>query len=417
MPALTITSEAQLRSVVDHAVATTKITDVHTHLFEPVFGNLLLWGIDDLLTYHYLIAEVMRWTDMPYNQFYAMSTREQADLIWQKLFIENSPISEACRGVLTVMKKLGFDLSSRSLDEAREYFRTVKLEDYIDRMFEMSHVESLVMTNDPFNPDESKVWLKGFERDKRFHAALRLDPLLNSYETAYKTLQEQGYAVDGSLSANDLKEIRRFLVDWIKRMDPVYMAASLPYDFMLPEQSSRATIIEECIIPVSREMNVPFAMMIGVKRQINPGLRLAGDGCQPASVEPVEYLCAKYPENKFLCTMLPRENQHQLVVAARKFRNLLVFGCWWFLNNPSLVDEVTRMRIEMLGVSVIPQHSDARVLDQVVYKWEHSREIIGNVLYEKYKDLMATGWRLEEEEIHRDVAKLFGGNFWSFLGK
>ena len=32
------------------------------------------------------------------------------------------------------------------------------------------------------------------------------------------------------------------------------------------------------------------------------------------------------------------------------------------LNNPSLVEEITRMRMELLGTSFIPQHSDARVL-------------------------------------------------------
>ena len=63
-------------------------------------------------------------------------------------------------------------------------------------------------------------------------------------------------------------------------------------------------------------------------------------------------------------------------MAARKFRNLMAFGCWWFLNNPSLVDEITRMRLELIGLSMIPQHSDARVLDQVVYKWAHSRSVI-----------------------------------------
>jgi len=87
-----------------------------------------------------------------------------------------------------------------------------------------------------------------------------------------------------------------------------------------------------------------------------------------ADITVVEHLCSEYPRNKFLVTMLTRENQHELCVAARKFRNLLVFGCWWFLNNPSLVEEITRMRFELLGVSVIPQHSDARVLDQLVYK-------------------------------------------------
>ena len=53
-------------------------------------------------------------------------------------------------------------------------------------------------------------------------------------------------------------------------------------------------------------------------------------------------LCARFPRNKFFITMLSRENQHELCVAARKFGNLMVFGCWWFLNNPSIVSEITR---------------------------------------------------------------------------
>jgi len=44
--------------------------------------------------------------------------------------------------------------------------------------------------------------------------------------------------------------------------------------------------------------------------------------------------------------MLARENQHALCIAARKFRNLHVFGCWWFLNNPSIIEEMTRMLLE-----------------------------------------------------------------------
>ena len=30
---------------------------VHTHLLPPEHGKLMLWGIDELLTYHYLVAE------------------------------------------------------------------------------------------------------------------------------------------------------------------------------------------------------------------------------------------------------------------------------------------------------------------------------------------------------------------------
>ena len=135
------------------------------------------------------------------------------------------------------------------------------------------------------------------------------------------------------------------------------------------------------------------------------------------SVEAVEYLCSEFPKNKFMVTMLSRENQHQLCVAARKFRNLLVFGCWWFVNNPSIIEEITRERLELLGTGMIPQHSDARVIDQVIYKWGHSKRIIGDVLAAKYGDLLAAGWALDEGDVRRDVDRLFGGNFWSFLEK
>jgi hypothetical protein len=156
-------------------------------------------------------------------------------------------------------------------------------------------------------------------------------------------------------------------------------------------------------------------MMIGVKKLVNPDLRLAGDSVGKAAIEAVESLCVEYPRNKFLVTMLSRENQHELCVAARKFRNLLIFGCWWFLNTPSLVEEITRMRLELLGLSFIPQHSDARILDQLIYKWEHSRKIIADVLCDKYADLLSAGWQLREDEIRRDVGNLLGGNFWAFL--
>lgn len=42
------------------------------------------------------------------DDFYAIPTKQdQADLIWQALFMDRSPISEACRGVLTTLSQLG----------------------------------------------------------------------------------------------------------------------------------------------------------------------------------------------------------------------------------------------------------------------------------------------------------------------
>jgi hypothetical protein len=147
---------------------------------------------------------------------------------------------------------------------------------------------------------------------------------------------------------------------------------------------------------------------------VNPNLRLAGDGVGRANVEAVDQLCTRFPDNRFLVTMLGRENQHELCVSVRKHPNLLLFGCWWFINIPSLIEETTRMRMELLGLSFVPQHSDVRVLDQLIYKWSHSRAIIADVLTDKYADLIATGWVLREHDVRRDVALLMSGNFTKF---
>jgi hypothetical protein len=415
---MTIQTKEQLFSFVTETVRSTQVTDIHTHLFAESFGDMLLWGVDELLTYHYLIAETFRFrTDLSYESFWKMNKQEQADLIWKTLFIEHSPYSEACRGVVTVLNRLGFDLKTRDLNQYREYFNNVSSKDYINRILELAKVKTVVMTNDPFDAYERQKWAENHTQDPRFLAALRIDPLLNSWDTSWKMLTEQGYGVAQDLSGDTLAEIRRFLNDWIRRMNPLYMAVSLPNDFAYPEDSTRVRIIDECIVPVAREAGIPFAMMIGVKRRVNPSLKDAGDSLGKSDIGTVERIVSKYQDVKFLVTMLSRENQHELAVTARKNRNLLIFGCWWFLNNPSLIEEITRMRFELLGGSIIPQHSDCRILDQLLYKWDHSREIIAKVLCDKYGDLYAAGWHLEEDEIRRDVDDLLGGTFWKFLGK
>jgi hypothetical protein len=98
-------------------------------------------------------------------------------------------------------------------------------------------------------------------------------------------------------------------------------------------------------------------------------------------------------------------------VTARKFSNLMPFGCWWFLNNPSIVSEITRERFELLGQSFIPQHSDARVLEQLIYKWKHARRQIADALSMSYEQLLQNGRAVTREEIARDVTRLFSGNF------
>jgi hypothetical protein len=428
----------QVPAAVEAALAGQSVVDMHTHAYPATFGTpvpnatgktdpagLMLWGIDELVTYHYLVAEVYRVVPpsrLPYESFWAMTRREQADHIWKHLFLERTPISEACRGILTTIQRLGLDPAD-GLPRLRRYFAEQDPNRYIDRVMELAGIEQITMTNAVFDDNERTRWLKqgAAIHDSRFSAVLRIDPMLRDWPAAARRLSEWGYAATSELDPTTLAEARRFLTDWIERMQAVYLAVSLPPEFRYPANGNAAArggqiVLEQVVLPVCAERGLPFAMMIGARLRVNPGLREAGDMEGKSDVGSVVALCRDFPENRFLVTMLSREDQHELVVAARKFSNLMIFGCWWFMNNPSLVEEVTRMRVEMLGTSFIPQHSDARVLDQLIYKWDHSRRTIAKVLIEKYQDLIDTGWPLSRAEIARDSQRFLRDNFVEFLG-
>jgi hypothetical protein len=398
-------------------VAEAPVFDMHTHLFPPAFGDLSRWGIDNLLTYHYLVAEVMRAGDLKPAEFRRMTQQAQADFIWDTLFVRSSPLSEATRGVIAVMSALGLDPAQPNLREAREFFRGMTAEQQVDLVLERAHVSAVVMTNDPFDPAEAALWLRGRPADARFKAALRIDPLLNSWDTARRALSDAGYSAGSTIDGLAIAEARRFLDEWIERMDPFYLAVSLADDFTWPEDTARGQLIDQVVLPTCREHSLPFAMMIGVRRAVNPLLGDAGDGVGRADVSALHRLCRAHPENRFLVTMLSRENQHELCVAARKFANLMPFGCWWFLNNPSIVSEITRERLELLGPTFVPQHSDARVLEQLLYKWPHSRRDIANALADQYAGIVENGRRVTAAEIARDTRKLFSENFLNWTGR
>ena len=286
---------------------------------------------------------------------------------------------------------------------------------------EVAGLEKITMTNAVFDDNERQRWLERARvKDVRFRAVLRIDPMLLDWPAAARKLHDSGYDVHVELGEATVREAQRFLRDWIERMEPVYLAVSLPPEFRYPAgagavERAGQTVLDKVVLPTCAERGLPFALMIGTRRAVNPGLRDAGDMLGKADVQAVVQLCRDFPDNKFFVTMLAREDQHELAVAARKFSNLMVFGCWWFVNNPSLIDEITRMRLELLGTSFIPQHSDARILDQVIYKWDHSRRVIGEVLADKYEDLVDAGWPLSRSEVERDVRLLLRDNFLNFV--
>ncbi len=387
-----------LHALVDEILAATPVVDIHTHLFPASFGTLGLWGVDDLLTYHYLEAELFRFSKVGPDAYWRLTGPQRADLVWKTLFVERTPVSEATRGVVAVLAAFGLDPVSRSLEPFRAFFRAQEPASHIRRVFQLAGVSEVVMTNDPLDPDEAPLWESGALPGDGFRPALRIDRVLN----------------EGAWTPPDA---RRLLDTWSRRMKPVYMAVSLPDSFTFPATDGRTTLLREAVLPVCRELGLPLSLMIGVRRRVNPALRSAGDASGRADLRSLEVLCGEYPENRFLVSVLSRENQHELCVYARKFANLLPFGCWWFMNNPSIVEEITRERIEMLGTSFIPQHSDARILEQLIYKWRNTRRTLSTVLTNTYQLVEEDGRPVTRADIQRDVNALFRGNFERWIGQ
>lgn len=167
-------SEKLLESVVYAEVANVLVVDVHTHLFPPSHGfTLCLFGIDELLTYHYLVSEYFMTAppEITPDKFYSLEKKEQANLIWKALFVQRTPLSEAARGVITTLERLGWWNGSKNHNKAtftedldairaleQKFVRERGAEEYCEMIFCLAGVRYAVMTNIPFEPDEARHW-------------------------------------------------------------------------------------------------------------------------------------------------------------------------------------------------------------------------------------------------------------------
>jgi hypothetical protein len=385
-------------------INSTPIFDLHTHLFPPTHKGYFLLGFKNLLNYHYLIAELLTATNIDASTFYSHNDDQKASLVWNELFVKRTPVSEACAGVLTILKELNIEINNKSFSlVCDEYDQKIHSDKNI---LELSNVSSLVMTNNPFDLDEWSLFNDNDWNKKIYFASLRLDDLILDYEESLKKAKDQ---TAGS-AEND---VIVYLEECYLQSNPVYAAVSLNTDTfnILLENSTWKNILNWL-----QNKNLPLSLMLGVKRAVNKEFGLAGDGIGDINLKELSNLCNSFPKNKFLVTCLSLNDQHELTVLARKHPNLKIFGFWWFMNQPSIIKQILKMRIDMLGFSFVPQHSDARVSDQLIYKWSHFKKILFPILLEYYQDLIDKNFPISETIIQRDINNLFSGNAKNFLG-
>jgi hypothetical protein len=79
-------ARGEISRVTQEIIDATPVADIHTHLFPSRFA-LAAWGIDDLLTYHYLDAEFFRFSSIGPSEDFEPGLARRADLICKTLFI------------------------------------------------------------------------------------------------------------------------------------------------------------------------------------------------------------------------------------------------------------------------------------------------------------------------------------------
>ena len=106
--------KVEVQTIVENTLNKIKILDIHTHLFPPQHENYYLSGLVDTLNYHYLIAELFVSTNINIEKFKSLDKLQKAEMVWNELFDKRTPVSEACKGVLTILKSLSIPIKDKN---------------------------------------------------------------------------------------------------------------------------------------------------------------------------------------------------------------------------------------------------------------------------------------------------------------
>lgn len=382
----------QIKFYVEKFVDEAQIFDVHTHLYPSKFKKFHKIGFIQLLNYHYLIAEFLSTKAISPKSFFKLNEYNKAKIIWNNLFLKNYPFSTAAKGVLQVLQYYGIQNMRMSFQKINEIIKKNNLNE--SDIFEISGVKKVVMTNNPF--DYNELNLLRANNDSRYIPSIRIDdlfddPIKNEIKSSYNLNKE-----------SHINKILNLFISLINNYKPAYFALSTE-NFV----EFNKNIFFKKFLKTLEKYKKPLMLLIGVKRRINPSFYDAGDGLGYINFEKLENILLKYPNNNFLVTCLDFRDQFRLNVLARKFNNLKIFGFWWFNNNQSIIENLLQQRLELLGDGFIFQHSDARIHDQLIYKWQDFKNIYSLNMTKNYQNLLNLGFRVKPSELENKIKHHF----------
>ena len=244
------------------------------------------------------------------------------------------------------------------------------------------------------------------EITKRFKTSIKIDYLIQNYNKTIKNGLLKQYGFDENIDG-----VKDYIRYWNHFLRPEYFVASLEYGFCYNSSEcekkwfgSPSQVIDNIIIPLAHEMNLPINLKFGCQKISESPLKEEN----VFNIESLFNLCRKYPKCKFLVTFLSQVNHNQLCILSKFFPNLLIYENFFCYKNSNLLDKM---------INFTERHNRVNVLEQLLYKWNYSKKKIAKILNKQYQNLQEIGWKLTQEEIEKDINYLFRDTYLNFMNK
>ncbi len=394
--------------------------DIHTHLFPPQAAELVRFGIDELLNYHYAYRQLLGFRrDITPEQFWKLPADRRADLSWETYFsqpadsiIHAMPVSEGFRAISTIFSGLGLDPNASDLREARSFFASVDSLEYHDRILKLAGISNVVGTNNPFDPVELKFYQSGQPWHPSFSAALRLDDLVLNPKSAFQFMREQfGLSVSEDLSESTCTAAREFCTQWMtgdQLPNVNYVGISFPPDFPWDDRGDpRVKVLEQIVIPACSETGTSLFLMPEPVRGLEPSMQNAGDYVGKMDSVAFGRFAQRHPEVDIWVSPLNFSSQFEMSALTCVLPHVSPWSTWWYNHQPGITNSLCDMRIEMHGENSWLFNSDARVLEQLYSKWTHFKQEFSGIATRQLARVIESGYEVSEDSIRKWISTLF----------
>lgn len=384
-----------LKRAVRRAVRETPALDAHTRLFEPRFGALMRYGVDELLCDEPLAREAMRAGGILPAQWEAMSPRARADFAYETRLSKRAPLSASAGCAAVSLALLG--ASPLSLAGPRKWLAQRTREEYAEEVFDTARVRRALMRNDPFCAPERDAWLRGGAHDAHFRATLTLDHLAYAFDDACALLERMGYAVRTPDRERTYAELSRFVLEWAHNMEADYIQLTLPAHALTG--TAPEALLVRSVLPACRALSLPLLL-------VPPAPGYGGAACNMAEIDS---LCREHASCKFLVAVADEPGARAAAQLWRSAPNVL----------PVLLAQAGAQALAILlaacGADFHAFATDSRVLDQLCAHGEGLRRNLEAALMARYEAPVRAGLELDTADIESDVELLLGGSFERFL--